>query len=195
MMPVIRISDATFIDLKNISTWLGTDTPSKTIENLVREKMDALDLERDVNDEQTEVVAREGEATVFESTPGLTFTRILSATMNGKSLGKSNWAGLLIEMAKHVKAKGFVADRLATELQIPTNSEAYEEEGYRFYPELGISVQGQSAQDAWKEVSRLADKHGIPVEVEFQWRENEKAQHPGLVGIIRAGMQPKTRIV
>ena len=25
MMPVIRISDATFIDLKSISTWLGTE--------------------------------------------------------------------------------------------------------------------------------------------------------------------------
>lgn len=187
MMPVVRISDATFVDLKSISTWLGTDTPSKTIENLVRDKMDALDLERDVNDEQSEVVASEGDVSVFERTPGLTFTRILSATMNGKSLSKPNWAGLLIEMAKHVKAKGFVEDRLATELQIPTNSEAYEEEGYRFYPELGISVQGQSAQDAWKEVSRLADKHRIPVEVKFQWRENEKAQHPGRVGIIRAG--------
>ncbi|MGR3621055.1 T4SS efffector SepA family protein [Pseudophaeobacter sp.] len=187
MMPVIRISDATFVDLKNISTWLGADTPSKTIESLVREKMVALDLERDVDEDQIEVVAREGEATIFERTPGLTFTRILSATMEGKSLGKLNWAGLLIEMAKHVKARGFAADRLATELQIPTKPEAYEEEGYRFYPELGISVQGQSAQDAWKEVSRLADKHRIPVEVEFQWRENEKAQHPGRVGIIRAG--------
>ena len=184
MMPVIRISDATFVDLKSISTWLGTDTPSKTIEDLVREKMDALDLERDV---KTEVTASDGEVSVFDRTPGLTFTRILSAAMNGKSLSKPNWAGLLIEMAKHVKAKGFVAERLATELQIPTNSEAYEEEGYRYYPELGISVQGQSAQDAWKEVSRLADKHRIPVEVEFQWRDNEKAQHPGRVGIIRAG--------
>ncbi len=187
MMPVIRISDATFVDLKSISTWLGTDTPSKTIESLVREKMNALDLERDVDEEKTEVVGSESEATVFERTPGLTFTRVLSAKMDGNSLGKLNWAGLLIEMAKRVKTKGFAAEQLTTELQIPTKSNAYEEEGYRFYPELGISIQGQSAQDAWKEVSRLADKHEIPVEVEFQWRDNEKAQHPGLVGIIRAG--------
>ena len=186
-MPVIRISDATFIDLKSISTWIGTDTPSKTIESLVRHKMDALDLERDVIERGAKVDASEGEATVFERTPGLTFTRILSAEMDGKSLGKPNWAGLLIEMAKHVKAKGFAAERLATELQIPTKAKAYEEEGYRFYPELGISVQGQSAQDAWREISRLADKHRVPVEVEFQWRENENAQHPGRVGIIRAG--------
>lgn len=188
MMPVVRISDATFIDLKSISTWLGTDTPSKTIENLVREKMDALDLERDMGEEEAAVVVTEGEATVFERTPGLTFTRILSAKMGGKAVNKSNWAGLLIEMAKLMQAKGFSGNRLSTEMQIPTKSEVYEEEGYRFHPELGISIQGQSAQDAWREVSRLADKHHIPVEVEFQWRDNEKAQHPGRVGIVRAGM-------
>jgi hypothetical protein len=60
-------------------------------------------------------------------------------------------------------------------------------DGYKFYPELGISVQGQSAMDAWKEVSRLAQKFRIPVEVRFQWRDNDKAQHPGKVGVIRAG--------
>lgn len=188
MMPVIRVSDATFVNLKSISTWLGTDTPSKTIETLVREKMSALDLERDVSELVTEVIASGSEATVFESTPGLTFTRILSATIDGKLFNRPSWAGLLFEMAKQVKAKGISVDRLTTELQVRTKPQAYEEEGYRFYPELGISIQGQSAQDAWKEVSRLADKHRIPVQVEFQWRDIEKAQHPGHVGIIRAGM-------
>ena len=187
MMPVIRISDATFVDLKSIATWLGADTPSKTIERLVREKMDSLDLERDAGEEVTEVASSEEGPFYFERTPGLTFTRILSATMNGQPLDKPKWAGLLIEMAKRVKAKGFASDQLATELQIPTKRNAYEEEGYRFYPELGLSIQGQSAQDAWREISRLADKHRIPVEIEFQWRDNEKAQHPGRVGIIRAG--------
>lgn len=187
MMPVIRISDATFVDLKSIATWQGTETPSKTIENLVREKMDALDLERDVGDEQAEVVASEGEATVFERAPGLSFTRILSARIDGKSLDRPNWAGLLLEMVKRVKAKGISSDRLTNEMQVPAKSEAYEEEGYKFHPEIGISIQGQSAPDAWKEVSRLSDKHRIPVEVEFQWRDNDKAQYPGRVGIIRAG--------
>jgi hypothetical protein len=51
----------------------------------------------------------------------------------------------------------------------------------------GISIQGQSAMDAWKEVSRLAEKYSIPVDVRLKWRENEKAQHPGKVGVIRAG--------
>ena len=187
MMPVIRVSDATFIDLKSIATWLGTETPSKTIENLVREKMDALDLERDVGNEPSEVTASEGEATVFERAPGLSFTRILSAKIDGKSLDRPNWAGLLLEMVKRVKSQGMNSDRLANELQVPARSEAYEEEGYKYHPEIGISIQGQSAPDAWKEVARLADKHRVPVDVKFQWRDNDKAQYPGRIGIIRAG--------
>ena len=36
MMPVIRISDGTFEELRAIATWLKAATPSETIEKLVR---------------------------------------------------------------------------------------------------------------------------------------------------------------
>jgi hypothetical protein len=166
----------------------GALTPSKTIESIVREKMDALDLERDVGNHPTELPESGSETTVFERAPGLSFTRILAASLNSEALEKPNWAGLLLEIIKHVKEKGITSDRLPNELQVPAKSDAYEEEGFRFYPEIGISIQGQSAPDAWKEVSRLANKHRIPVEVEFQWRDNEKAQYPGRIGIVRAGV-------
>jgi hypothetical protein len=34
-MPVLRISDAAFIDLKSLSAWMGTKTPGETIDRLV----------------------------------------------------------------------------------------------------------------------------------------------------------------
>lgn len=188
MMPVARLNDATFADLKVIATWMGTSTPSETIDALVREKMDALDLERDVSDAAaTHAVDADGDL-VFEKAPGLTFTRILSARVNNAKAEKVNWAGSLIAVIAAVKAKGFDGEKLVTALQVPAKATAYTAEGYKFYADLGISVQGQSAQDAWKEVSRLAGKFGIPVEVRFQWRENPKAQHPGKIGVIRAGL-------
>jgi hypothetical protein len=186
MMPVTRINDATFADLKVIATWLGTGTPSETIDALVREKMDALDLERDVDDATTVGLDSDGDL-VFETTPGLTFTRVLSARVDSAKAEKMNWASLLVSVIAAVKTKGLVGEKLVTELQVPAKPVSYDEEGYKFYAELGISVQGQSAQDAWKEVRRLADKFAIPVEVRFQWRENPKAQHPGKIGVIRAG--------
>jgi hypothetical protein len=186
MMPVIRLNDATFVDLKTISTWMGTMTPSETIDAIVREKMAALDLERDIEIEALGNDNAEGDL-VFEKAPGLSFTRILSASVDSGKPEKINWAGLLMKVIGAVKAKGLSGEKLVTELQIPAKVSEYTMDGYKYQPELGISIQGQSAMDAWKESSRLAQKYHIPVEVRFQWRENEKAQHPGKVGVIRAG--------
>ena len=185
-MPVIRLNDATFVDLKTISTWLGTGTPSETIDAIVREKMEALDLARDIENEAVCADGAEGDL-VFEKAPGLSFTRILSASVDDGKPEKINWAGLLMKVIGAVKAKGLSGEKLVTELQIAARAAEYTMDGYKFYPELGISVQGQSAMDAWKEVNRLAQKFRIPVEVRFQWRDNDKAQYPGKIGVIRAG--------
>jgi hypothetical protein len=182
MMPVIRLSDATFAELKMISTWLSASTPSETIDRLVREKLDELGVERD----EPEVGSRP-EITKFDKTPGLSFTRLTSAKVGGIAIGKSDWANLLLAVVSKLTAKGLSGARLVSELQVPSRAGEYSEKGYRYYPNLGISMQGQSAQDAWKEVERIANKWGIPVEVGFQWRQNDKAQRPGRAGLLRAG--------
>lgn len=187
-MPVVRLDDATFVDLKSISTWTGSQTPSEAIAQLVQEKMAALDLERDVEPDTGEQEGS-GDHMTFDKAPGLSFTKVLSAKVNGDSLQKPNWAGILLAAIGALTNKGILGQNLGRELQVPTKSAAYEEDGYRYHADLGISVQGQSAQDAWREVSRIANKHLIPIEVTFQWRENEKAQHPGRTGVLRAGMQ------
>ena len=53
MMPVVRLNDATFMDLKSISTWFGTKTPAEAIDRIVREAMEQLGLERGVFGRQT----------------------------------------------------------------------------------------------------------------------------------------------
>ena len=58
---------------------------------------------------------------------------------------------------------------------------------YTYQSHLGISVQGQSAADAWKEVDRLAKKWRVPITVEFMWRQKSKAQYPGKNGLLRSG--------
>ena len=186
MMPVIRVNDATFVDLKALSKWLETKTPTETIDALVRDKMLELGMERDQPETGGDPLADDGDL-IFEKAPGLSFTRILSASVNNSKPQKENWAGLLMKVIGVVKAKGFSGEKLVNELQVPARASEYTVDGYKFFPDLGISVQGQSATDAWKEVSRLADRFRIPVEVRFQWRDNQKAQHPGKIGVIRAG--------
>jgi len=185
MMPVIRLSDATFSELKTIATWLSASTPSETIDRLVREKLDQLGLERDTADESE--LGSSHEVMKFDKAPGLSFTRLTAAKIGGAAVKKMNWANLLLEMIASVKAKGLSGVKLVSELQVPAKPTQYSSDGYTYHPELGISVQGQSAQDAWKEIERIANKWAIPVEVEFQWRQHKNAQHPGRVAFLRAG--------
>jgi hypothetical protein len=188
MMPVVRINDATFADLKSISTWFGTKTPSETIDRIVREAMEQLGMERD--DEPQEVATATSEGTIqFDTAPGLAFTKPLAASINGKSLHSPRWSAILLTMIAEVKAKGFNGDKLVRELGIPAKAEQYEEEGFKYHPDLGISVQGQSAPDCWKEVERLAKKRHIPVTVEFRWKQNPKAQYPGKTGTLQSGKE------
>jgi hypothetical protein len=184
-MPVVRISDPTFIDLKSIATWYGTKTPSQTIDRIVQDAMEQLGMERD-NEPETAILTTSDGAMEFDSAPGLTFTKPLSASVNGKSLRNPRWRGILLAMIAQVREKGFDGSKLVRELHIPAKAEKYEEEGFMYHPDLGISVQGQSASDAWKEIDRIAKKYRVPVTVEFWWRQNPKAQFPGRTGLLRS---------
>jgi hypothetical protein len=186
MMPVVRINDATFADLKSLATWFGTKTPSETIDRIVQETMEQLGMERDEEPDEGVSTTRDG-AMKFDRAPGLTFTKPLAASVNGKPIHSPRWSAILLTMIAQVKAKGFEGERLVRELAVPAKAALYEDEGFKYYADLGISVQGQSASDAWKEVDRLARKWRIPVSVEFRWRQNPKAQYPGKIGVLRSG--------
>lgn len=185
-MPVLRVNDGTFADLSTLKTWFGTKTPSETIDKLVRDAMDQLGVERDELVDEAAEVATDG-AMQFDVAPGLAFTKPLAASVNGKALSSPRWSSLLLEMIRQLKAKGLDPSKLIHELGVPAKAGCYEEEGFKYYADLGISVQGQSAADAWKEIDRIAKKWRIPVSVEFWWRQNPKAQHPGKTGVLRAG--------
>lgn len=186
MMPVVRINDGTFADISTLKTWYGTKTPSETIDRLVHEVMEQLGMERDEEPDGACDVSNDG-AVEFGTAPGLAFTKPLAASINGKSLHGPRWSGILLAMIAQVKAKGLDSEKLVRELGVPAKAQRYEEEGFKYHPDLGISVQGQSAADVWKEVDRLATKWRVPVSVEFSWRQNPKAQYPGRVGILRSG--------
>ena len=186
MMPLIRLDDATFSDLKSIATWRGTDTPSQTVVEIVRREMEKLGLARE-SDAEAASDRSDDDVLEFKKAPGLSFTKPVFASVNGDEIKNPKWATLLVTTITEVKSKGLVDLKLVRELQIPSRVGEYSEEGFKYHADLGISVQGQSAQDAWKEVERLSQKWRMPVIVKFQWRQNEKAQHPGRLGILRSG--------
>lgn len=185
-MPVVRINDATFANISTLKTWFKTKSPSETIDRIVRDAMEQLGIEHDEEAGGSVIESIDG-TMVFDSAPSLTFTKPMKATISGKLIQNPNWASILHVMIGEVKAKGYEGKQLANELSVPSKATSYEEEGFRYVPELGISVQGQSAADAWREVDRLAKKWKIPVNVDFVWRQNPKAQHPGKSGVLQSG--------
>ena len=186
MMPVLRLNDATFSDLSTLKTWYGTKTPSETIDKIVQDAMAQLGMEHEDDAEVAASITTDG-AMQFKAAPGLTFTKPLSASVNGKSVRSPRWSSILLTMIAHMKAKGLEGEKLVRELQVNAKAERYVEEGFKHYPDLGISVQGQSASDAWKEIDRIAKKWRIPVTIEFWWRQNAKAQFPGRTGVLQSG--------
>jgi hypothetical protein len=185
-MPVVRLNDATFADLSALKVWFKTKTPSETIDFIVREAMERLDMERDEESGVSMTIANDGVMT-FDAPPGLSFTKPLSASIDGKPILNPRWSSILIAAIGQVMAKGHQGKKLVEQLHIPAKAVCYEEDGFKYHPALGISVQGQSASEAWKEIDRLARTWGFKVTVEFWWRRNTKAQYPGKTGILSTG--------
>lgn len=96
----------------------------------------------------------------------------------------SNWNDLLRIAHIHAfkQARSFEELRKVTRAQ--TKKGSYSDEGYRFVPEIGISIQGVDAYHAWEYALRLAVHLKVPVKAEFEWRHNDKAARPGECGIM-----------
>jgi hypothetical protein len=121
--------------------------------------------------------------------PNLTHTKMLEAEVASQVLPKSkgNWNGLLDAMI--LKAAEKLNDIEALKGLVIINYVVGEkaDQGYRFLPAAGISVQGQDANSAWKAISHIAKSLRIQAQALFVWYDNEKAAHPGQTGKLSVG--------
>lgn len=116
--------------------------------------------------------------------PSLTFTKPMSITLNEVEFGKADlyWNNLMFAVVREAGKKGLRAEAIKKLMVV--NSEIGEKNvnGYTFVPEAGISVQGQDANGAWKQIYAIANELGFAVDVIWAWAENEKAALPGQKG-------------
>ena len=96
----------------------------------------------------------------------------------------SNWNDLVRIAHVHAfkEAGGFDELRKLTRAQIRKGS--YSDEGYKYVPEIGVSIQGVDAGHAWEYSLRLAIHLKVPLKAEIEWRHNDKAAHPGERGLM-----------
>jgi hypothetical protein len=119
------------------------------------------------------------------SPPALTHTKVLAIEFCGRPLqhGQANWNGLLNAAVREAKAHAQSASELKQLVIIPFVEGQKTNEGYRFLPDIGISVQGQDANGAWKAACHIAQRLGLALSATFVWREEKKgAAFPGVTG-------------
>ncbi len=180
-MVQVELSSVTFERLQKLAIPLVD-----TIETVVNRLLD----ERQAKDATGSPRVRSAEpsrlAFASAAPPPLTHTKVLSITFDGKSVTREvTWAGLLREAIRRLPNDAKTPDALRRLIVVNFVTGQKTDEGYRYLPEAGISLQGQDAADAAKAAFHIAKQMGWPLEVEFVWRNKPGAAHPGQVGVLK----------
>ena len=116
--------------------------------------------------------------------PDLTHTKVLAIAFDGKPLarGEANWNGLLNAAVREARASAKSPADLKTLVIVNFVEGEKSNEGYRFLSDVGLSVQGQDANGAWKAACHVAQQLGRELRASFIWREKDGAAFPGVTG-------------
>ena len=127
-------------------------------------------------------------ASLTHGAPDLTHTTLTSATINGKTLPPllRNWNGLMLEVVKQAAAVLPKGVNIADLIVVNHIAGSKNDSGYKFLEGLGISIQGQNSNNAWKAIAHLAKTTGVKVEANFYWSNHSKAAKPGQNGYLVA---------
>lgn len=178
-MPHITIADATLARLQKHAVPL-----LDTFDTVINRVFDAYEAQNGnatvATPPEPLVTARTFDAS---SPPDLTYTKVLSAKLDGSPLAKGvNWNGLLKQGVRLAARRAKSADELRQFVIVNFAPGKREGDGYEYLADADLSVQGQDANNAWRGVFHLAQHLGISVEVVFLWRHKPKAAFPGETG-------------
>jgi Type I restriction enzyme R protein N terminus (HSDR_N) len=116
--------------------------------------------------------------------PGdIRFTKIIQGKFGFDEA--TGWTDLVKAGIKLAVSKGFPIQELQRRLTIKIKTEPFNDDGYRWDPELKLSIQGFEAKRAADNLYRLANLLKEELYIRFYWRENDDAAHPGEEGVIQ----------
>lgn len=181
MAPSVELSHATFARLQTHAVPLVD-----TIESVINRMIDAYEQKGSERPSGGDDGQGGQKVRAFDpyTPPDLTHAKILGVTFCGQPLGRSgdNWNSLLNAAVRVARERAKTPDGFRRLMVVNHVEGRKQNEGYRHFPELGVSVQGQDANGAWRAVSHIARHLGCQVLVKFAWREKPGAAFPGTVG-------------
>jgi hypothetical protein len=125
---------------------------------------------------------------VLREIPDLSHTTLKSASVDGKHLtsGLCNWNALMFAVIRQA-AKQLPPDTTISDILVANHVTGQKtDHGYKFIPGVGLSVQGQNSNNAWKAIAQLAKATGVKVDAHFYWSNHSKAAKPGEMGRLQA---------
>jgi hypothetical protein len=180
-MPTVQLSDPTFTRLQKHAVPLVD-----TLETVIGRLLDFYDVraeEAPETAEQPRPANTPGQYYHPLTPPDLSFTKILTGRYSGRTLGpKTTWNGLLFELIHTSRSHAKSDEAFRKMIPIRWVEGPKETDGYRYMPELGISLQGRDANGAWKAICQLAREMEILLEISFVWRERAPPNFAGSVG-------------
>jgi hypothetical protein len=180
MSHTVELSDVTFARLQKLATPL-VDSIETVIGRLTDFYEQKHTSQSTVSQRDTTFVSAPQQFNAG-SPPDLTHTKVLSIKVGEIPLYKKTWNGLLFEIMRRAKSHLQYNDDAERLILVNFVRGKKEDEGYRFIPEIGLSVQGKDANSAWRGAAHIAQKVGIPIEAEFLWRNKGGALFPGKIG-------------
>jgi hypothetical protein len=168
-----EISEETFQRLKDHAEPLVD-----TLDSVINRALDALDA---ANGRRPPGATSAQRVLDPAAPPNLAHTSVRSIELCGRILppNETFWNTLLIAVLREAAKRGHSADALKGLLIANAVVGRKEDEGYRYFKDLGLSIQGQDSNAAWRATYHLAYMLDLPVKVTFSWRDTPKAAFPG----------------
>ena len=123
--------------------------------------------------------------------PNLTHTKVLEVVINGAPIPRPNWKNVLKALLHRAMRRvgSFGELHRLCQGKVPIVEGRKTDRGFEYIPALGVSIQGQNAQDVCVALVTVAQEFGIEVDIGLEWRDKEGAAFPGERARLRiAGM-------
>lgn len=158
-----------------------------TFDSVINRILDVYEQVTEISRDEVSHVSEEIKDFDPGTPPNLTHTKVLSITFNGMHFNPdaTTWNALLWEAIRVARKKIRSDEELKSTIAVNFVFGRKEEDGYRYFPDIDLSVQGQDSNKAWRGTFQIARKLGLQFDVIFAWREKEGSQNPGIKGRFR----------
>lgn len=183
--PVIRLPQKTFERLQKYAIPL-TDTPASVIERLL-DAYEEKDAAEPVVASKKNGIKDSIEEMVFSGTdmPDLHHTRILDGKFGREGFKKWNDLVAIAHIVSLKDLGSFEAVSKITHSNIDRGER--KDKGFKYLPDVDISIQNVDANLAWKHACYLARELGVAIKAEIEWSGKKNAAYPLKKAVLRCG--------